>query len=367
MTNEHMARVIPDQLIKARKSLGLEPKETADSLGISVDEVTKWERGILEPPLEHLWSLAELYQRSTDYFLRQAPALPEHLSFRLERRKVMQDLPPEVRRVIVRFEELCRAEAEIEEALQKPRKILIRRVTGDYSPQELADKERKRLGLDEQPIRDLRKLLTNQGIRIFVLPIPDIPANELSGLSWWHDAYGPCVLVNSHNNLGRRSFTIAHEYAHLLRADPPTVCAFMLDIPEERFAHQFAAVFLMPATDLKKSFVELVGPYGSLPSDQDLGRLANRYRVSLEAMGIRLEDLRLIPEGTTTSHIVEWERRQKHYGGRKGPIWKHQLGEEFVSLALAAHSEGHISLSKLSQYFGQDVRTVTKVVEESRH
>jgi len=366
MADEDRVLVIPDQLIKARESLGMRPDEVADALGIKAEELTNWEKGTSEPRLEYLWNLAELYQRSTDYFLRQAPALPEHLSFRLERRKAMQDLPPEVRRVIVRFDELCRAEAELEEALQKPWKILIKRVAADYSPQELANKERERLGLGEQPIRDLRKLLTDQGVRIFMLPIPDIPANELSGLSWWHEAYGPCILINSRNNPGRRLFTLAHEFAHLLRADPPTVCAYMLDIPEERFAHQFAAIFLMPATDLRKSFVELVGPYGTLPTDQDLGRLANRYKVSLEAMGRRLEDLELIPRGTTDSRIVEWEKRPTFYRGRKGPIWQRQLGEEFVSLALTAHSEGHISLSKLAKYFGQDVRKTLEVIEKSR-
>ena len=366
MADEDKILVLKDQLVKARDSLGLQREEVADKLGIDKGELIRWETGDSQPPLEFLWNLAELYERSTDYFLLQAPALPEHLSFRLERRKAMQDLPQEVRRVIVRFDELCRAEAEIEEALQKPRKILIEPVTGDYSPQELADKERRRLGLDGQPIRDLRKLLTSQGVRIFTLPIPDIPANELSGLSWWQETYGPCILVNARNNLGRRSFTIAHEYAHLLRADPPTVCALMLDIPEERFAHRFAAIFLMPATDLRSSFVEMVGPYGTTPIDQDLGKLADRYRVSLEAMGRRLEDLELIPKGTTDSRIAEWEKRPTYYRGRKGPIWQRQLGKEFISLALAAHSEGHISLSKLAKYFGQDVRKTLRFIEESR-
>jgi Zn-dependent peptidase ImmA (M78 family)/DNA-binding XRE family transcriptional regulator len=366
MVDEDKILVLKDQLVKARKSLGLEHREVADKLGIDEENLVKWEKGESEPSLEILWNLAELYERSTDYFLFQAPALPEHLSFRLERQKAIQDLPQEVRKVIVRFDELCRAESEIEQALQKPRKILFEPVTNDYSPQELADKERRRLGLDNQPIRDLYKLLTGQGVRIFMLPIPYIPANELSGLSWWHKAYGPCILVNASNNLGRRSFTIAHEYAHLLRADPPTICALMLDIPEERFAHRFAAIFLMPATDVKRTFVEMGGHYGTTPTDQELGKLASRYRVSLEAMGRRLEDLGLIPHGTTNARIAEWEKKPTFYRGRKGPRWQYQLGKEFISLALTAHSEGHISLSKLAKYFGQDVRRTLEFIEESR-
>lgn len=367
MVDEDRALVLKDQLVKARESLGLQRKEAADKLGIDEGELVNWENGASEPPVEHLWSLAELYQRSTDYFLRQAPALPEHLSFRLERRKAMQDLPPEVRRVIVRFDELCRAQTELEEAVQKPRKILIKGVAGDYSPQELADKERKRLGLGEQPIKDVRKLLTSQGVRIFTLAIPDIPANDLSGLSWWHDAYGPCILLNGKNNSGRRQFTLAHEYAHLLHADPPTVCAFMLDIPDERFANQFAAVFLMPAAGVERLYLQVMGHYGTLPTDQELGTLADHYGVSLEAMGRRLEHLGLIPKGMTDSRIAEWQKwKPEHFRTARGPRWRRQLGEEFVSLALEAHSREQISLSKLAQYLGQDVRTVLKVVEESK-
>jgi Zn-dependent peptidase ImmA (M78 family)/DNA-binding XRE family transcriptional regulator len=367
MANEDKILVLKDQLVKARESLGLEHREVVDKLGIDEENLISWEKGESEPSLEVLWNLAELYQRSTDYFLRHVPALPEQLSFRLDRRKAIKDLPQEVRKVIVRFDELCRAEAELEEAVQEPRKILIKKVGEHYSPQELADAERKRLGLEEQPINDLRKLLINQGVRIFTLPIPEIPANELSGMSWWHDAYGPCILLNGKNNAGRRQFTLAHEYAHLLRADPPTVCAFMLDIPDERFANQFAAVFLMPAAGLERLYIQVMEQRGRVPSDTELGILADHHGVSLEAMGRRLEYLDLIPKGTTELRIAEWQKwKPEHFRTARGPKWRRQLGEEFVSLALQAHSKGHISLSKLVQYFGQNVRTVTKVVEESR-
>lgn len=363
---EERISIRKDQLVKARDNLGLERKEVADKLGIAEEELMKWEIGESEPPLEYLWELAEYYERSTDYFLFQAPSLPEHLSFRLERRKTMKDLPQEVRRVIIRFDELCRAEAEIEKSLNKSREILLKRITGNYSPEQLANMERSRLGLDAKPVRNLYKLLISQGIRIFTLPIPDIPANELSGLSWWHLNHGPCILVNSHNNLGRRTFTIAHEYSHLLRADPPTVCALMLDIPEERYAHLFAANFLMPANDLQRSFIEIVGHFGTIPSDQELGTIANRYSVSLEAMGIRLENLELIPKGTTDSRIADWEKKRPIYRRKRGPIWQHQLGEKFISLALEAHLQGHISTSKLAKYFGQDVRKTVDFIEQSR-
>jgi len=142
----------------------------------------------------------------------------------------------------------------------------------------------------------------------------------------------------------------------------------MLDIPDEHFANQFAAVFLMPAADLQRLYIQVMGHHGRVPTDPELGTLADHYGVSLEAMGRRLEYLGLIPKGTTDSRIAEWQKwKPEHFRTARGPRWRRQLGEEFVSLALQAHSREQISLSKLAQYLGQDVRTVLKVVEESRH
>lgn len=363
MTDESRSLVIPHQLRTARECLELPLAEVADALSIKSEELTNWEKGLSEPPVERLWDLAEFYNRSTDYFLRQAPSLPDQLNFRLARRKAMGDLPLEARRVLVRFDELCRAESELERALGKPRRILVERLTRDWTPEELASRERERLELGGHPIKDLRKLLTDQGIKIFMLPVPE---NGLSGLSWWHEEYGPCILVNARDYARRRSFTLAHEYAHLLRSDVPTVCDGTQDIAEERFATKFAAIFLMPASHLEREFRRVVGPPGTLPTDQQLGTLAWRYRVSLEALGRRLEELELLPKGTTDLRIAEWEARPPRYRGAKGPRWRRQLGEEFVSLAVEAHSEGHISLGKLAQYLGQDIRKVLEVAEQAR-
>ena len=108
-------------------------------------------------------------------------------------------------------------------------------------PDQLAVKERARLGLEDQPIPKLRDLLEEHGVRIFELKVPE---NVFSGFSWWHDEYGPCILINADDERGRRAYTLAHEYAHLLAHDKPFVC--YLDIKpqgDERFADRFARSF----------------------------------------------------------------------------------------------------------------------------
>jgi Zn-dependent peptidase ImmA (M78 family)/DNA-binding XRE family transcriptional regulator len=361
MSSHTEHKIIPSQLEEARKSLALSIEEVASKTGIDSSDLSKWERGDEEPSIEQLWDLARIYHRSTDYFLRQTPKFREQLNFRLTKQRTIDDLPAQTRETIVRFDELCRAETELENLLKKPTKLIVEKMISDISPEQLATGERQRLQLDNKPIKDLRKVLTGAGVRIFMLPIKD---KKISGLSWWHHEYGPCILINAYDEpRGRRAFTIAHEYAHLVRGHPPTICDLELHDPEEHYANRFASYFLIPATDLKKEFGRVVGIAGTLPNDLQLGILASRYSVSLEALSRRLEELGLIPQGSTDRYIAEWSLRPSRFRGARGPRWRRQLGEKFVSLTLEAHSEGHLALGKLARYLGIDARKALDIAE----
>ncbi len=364
MTDEISASIISKQLRKARKSLDLADTEVAERLNISLSNLRDWENGNSKPPLETIWQLAEYYQRSTDYFLKHTSALPLEISYRAVQKIPISDMPYSVHGVFVRFEELCRAEFELEQALGKKREILFHRIS-NKSADELANYERKRMGLNGKPIRDLRKTISRQGVRIFFLPIPDASPLEVSGMSYWHKEYGPCILINSHNNSGRRSFTLAHEYAHLLCADEPLVCAYMPNTNEERFANRFAISLLLPDSAVKEYFSMVIGGVMSNFSDRTLGTIAIYFGTSLEATGRRLEELGCIPKGTTDKRIEEWERNKPHYRGSKGPRWKRQLGKEFIDLAIEGYKTGHLSATKISKYFGVDLLTAMYFISES--
>jgi len=363
VTNEEgKSPIIPNQLRLARVSLELSPEEAAERLGVQPDELKQWEEGVLAPPIERLWDMAELYQRPVDYFVTETPPLAEEVSFRLTTSRAMRELPLEVRYVITRFEELCRSASEMERLLEKPRPILVPRLPRERNPERLAAIERERLSLAERPIKDLRGLLEEQGVRIFELPVPE---DVFSGFSWWHKDYGPCILVNARDVPGRRAFTLAHEYAHLLAETSPTVCDLNLDVPEERFADRFTRSFLMPASDVKNAFRER-GYYATTLTANQLGSLGRRYGVSLEAMGRRLEELQLIRAGTIDSFIEEWQARPKRYRRPKTPTWQRRLGDTFVATALEAYSEGHISVGKLAEYLDLDLRKAIDIVKKDR-
>lgn len=358
-SDETSTPIIPKQLRLARKALALSTEEVAAQLSIQADELERWEQGPETPPIEQLWALAELYRRSVDYFLAPTEPLPEQVSFRSTRLKELRGLSLEARASIVRFEELCRAAHDLEQLLGRYRKVMVERLPREVDPEYLAQKERIRLELEEKPIRKFRSVLEERGVLTFELKIP---SNEFAGFSYWHSDYGPCVLVNASDPAGRRNFTYAHEYAHLLQEDSASLCD-LTDIAEERFANRFATCFLMPASYIEKWFHLQEVPPESLKA-KDLGVLAGRYGVSLEALGYRLEELGLSPAGYTKWLMDELEAQPRHYRAPKAPLWRRRLGETYVSLALEAYSRELISIGKLAKYLGLDVRQTLNIVEK---
>ena len=357
--------VINTQLRSARESLRLNTDEVAAALNLSEDQIKEWENGQAIPTIEQLWRLADFYSRDVDYFLTDALPIPVELNFRFTEPQHLERLSIEIRRLITRFDELCRAQMELEETLNKPRKIEIIKATDNITPEEVARRERVRIGQYEKPIKDVRSILEKQGIRVFELDIPD---NIFSGLSWWHQNYGPCVLVNYSDVKGRKNFTLSHEYCHLLLDHGPLLCEIEFDYgkskDEERIADRFAATFLMPSDDLVREFRSRQLDYAL--TDKQLGNLASRYGTSLEAMGRRLEEMSLVNRGFVDERLETWKNRRKYWGhtGKRRPKWQNQLGITFVNDALRAHSSGQISLATLSHYFGIDMREAYKMIHE---
>ncbi|MBI4288360.1 MAG: ImmA/IrrE family metallo-endopeptidase [Chloroflexi bacterium] len=347
--------------------MALSIEEVAARLGVKPFEVKQWESNAQEPSIEVLWQLAEIYGRGTDYFLKETRPFPQDVAFRLSKHEQLGQLSLESRKTLVTFQELCRAEAELETLLGSPRDVNVNRLQNGRDAESLADSERKRLGLGEEPIpnkakdRDLRTLLTQQGVRIFELPVKE---GEFAGFSLWHPQYGPCMLVNAKDIPGRRAFTMAHEYAHFILSATPSLCDLNDNQSEERFANEFAASFLIPASDVREEFRKR-GLIGKLPTEAELIPLRTRYGVSLEALARSLERLRLVPSGFTDRNKDLWQVTPRFRPSRT-PLWKRRLGKKYVDLALRNYYQGHISVGKLAEYLGIDIRKAVAEAEGAK-
>jgi len=180
----------------------------------------------------------------------------------------------------------------------------IYRVENSYNrPEELGEEiaqaERARLGLGIGPIADLRALLEDAvGLRVFHYKM----ASAIAGIFACNDQLGGCIGINSQHPTARRNFSLAHEYAHFLttryQADVALETGGWGRLPAERFADSFAGSFLMPRSGVSRRFSELTDARQGSPRIADLVQLAHSYGVSVQAMCLRLEDLKRLPSGT---------------------------------------------------------------------
>ncbi len=126
---------------------------------------------------------------------------------------------------------------------------------------------------------------------------------DLSGMLFREE--GRTIIgVNALHPKSRQRFTIAHELGHLqlhegygihvdhrfpIRRNRDERSSHGMDLNEIE-ANGFAAELLMPTEMLER---DLHGMYPDYEDDELTRRLADRYKVSLQAMAIRLGDLRL--------------------------------------------------------------------------
>ena len=166
--------------------------------------------------------------------------------------------------------------------------------------EDAADALRARLGLGLGPIPDLVGTLeTELGMRVFFRPLP----RQVSGLYAFDPAVGACMLINASHPRKRRAQTAAHEAGHFVSDRQHADILSSSDVPiklEERFAQRFGSALTMPAAGVRARFERIAGADNRFAA-RELVLLAHQFGVSTEAMCRRLEELRLLPDGTWES------------------------------------------------------------------
>jgi Zn-dependent peptidase ImmA (M78 family) len=174
-----------------------------------------------------------------------------------------------------------------------PRYSLARRQAADLL-------KRGRVRRAPVPVEKLAALL---GAEIVLQPF----SGEISGIVHRNKDGGAVIGVNSSNTIQRQRFTIAHEIGHLLlhadenlHVDKNFPIGLRNEISgksvneNEIEANQFAAALLMPP-DL---MAEDVKPFIGKDVMFAIQKLAKKYKVSEQAMSIRLSSLGYVELGT---------------------------------------------------------------------
>lgn len=303
--NRHDPRALGERLRAARAKAGLTQEGAANGLSLARTTLISIEKGQRSVKPEELRAMAALYGASINNLLR-----PTAVHVDLVPRFRSLGGGPDEPKAIAAFKminDLAAAELELERLLDQPLRTNyppeIPILGGDVREQaeDVATEVRHRLGLGMAPIPDVVSLLELEvGMRVFVRPLQSA---SISGLFIFDDDLGACVLLNQNHPRERRAISATHEWGHFLSArhEPDVVdLSKAAQSREERFATAFSLALLMPAAAVRRRYQDTVRDAGRF-SPRHLVLLAHMFYVSPEAMCRRLEEFKLLPQGTWES------------------------------------------------------------------
>ena len=153
---------------------------------------------------------------------------------------------------------------------------------GPIAVRELADCDyaaatlRMRWNLGDRPVDNLVGLIEERGGAVLTWP----EAWGFDGLSGWAGST-PVLVLNAQPPPDRRRFNAAHELGHLVMKSTGD------ERQDERFAHRFAASFLVPAEAARRE----LGAHRRNLSIDELGLLKQRWGLSMQGWIRRARDL----------------------------------------------------------------------------
>ncbi len=345
------------RLTDARKSRGVTQEAAAEHLGCSRPTLIAIEKGTRTAKPNEIVTLASLYGRQVHELVREGEAasdLQPHLRAAVGQSVTTTGTLDAAITSMQRFAEDYRRLEQLVRAplvTNYPPEVQLGNTDPSQLAEDLADQERRRLGLGDQPVIHLRTLLeTEVGLRILYEDLP----SQVAGLFGYSGDFGGVIAVNRKHPPQRRRATMVHEYGHLLTERYKPGIDYTNTTGRkpagERFAEAFAIAFLAPATSVRRRFNQIVGQSGDFQI-ADLCRLSHNFFVSVEAMALRLEYLRLIPKGIR-DHLKESkfspQKAAKALQLNEHPRTDGRFSDRYCFLAVQAFDAGQLSEGQLA-------------------
>jgi len=368
--------VNPAVVIAAREELGLDRESAAALLKISPEYLSELESGSRQPDLSLVRRMASKYRVSLAALFMPAPLLPfqKPRDFRTvggEAPGLSADTLLAIRTASELQEIASDLVAEAPD-LHEPQELPEPSLSDDAS--QLAATERARLSVSVEDqlswptasdaFRYWRWRIESLGILVFLIRMPRADCRAFS--LWRERALIPTIVINGVEVDQAKSFSLFHEYAHLLLRRPGMCNERERDVDEarlERFCNRFAAHLLMPEQAVREA-LRLTPPVGR-PGDwtiDELAKVARRLWVSRPALALRLEEM-----GLAQSGFYDWVDANlgaEIWSGRipGGGRLKHherrlrQFGGEFTSIVLGALQKGIVDPVGVDEVLGTTSR-----------
>ncbi|OHU01689.1 ImmA/IrrE family metallo-endopeptidase [Mycobacterium syngnathidarum] len=227
----------------------------------------------------------------------------------------------------------------------------------------------------DDALRQLIDRIENIGVLVMVSGIVGgdthraLAPEEFRGFAL-SDPYAPLLFVNGADTKAAQIFTLIHELAHIWLGGSALSDAAMASqggVTEELWCNRVAAEVLVPLAALR-------GDYQGEPTEQEVTRLARRYKVSTLVILKRLFDAR----------YLDWDEYQQLYaderdavialakrrrGDRSGGQFYYtqplRLSRHFARAVIASTYEGGTSFREAFQLLGtRRHETFTKLADE---
>ncbi|MYD86657.1 MAG: ImmA/IrrE family metallo-endopeptidase [Acidobacteria bacterium] len=370
-------RALGRRLQEARKARGLTQQDAADALSVARTTVTALEKGERRMRPGELIQLARLFGRPVSEFVGPKEPIAD---FAVQFRRSAggdEGADAETTAAVEEFSRLCEDYLYLENLNGAPlrRNYPAQYLTDGTSPEsaaaDIASAERNRLGLGDGPLLRLRDTLESDvGVRVFVIDLP----SRVAGLFSYTEELGGCIAVNARHPAERQRWSMSHEYGHFLTNRFQSEISLLVSprrVPAaERFADAFARCLLMPAPGLQRRFNALSRAVDGKVTAAEVCRVAHQYVVSVEAMMLRLEELRVLSQGT-------WDRlRDRGFKVREAQdilgLTPHPSGDQLLPLryqylAARAYEEGKLTEGQLARLLRVDRVLARRAVQRLTH
>lgn len=329
-TNVERIKLARESRGYSQSSLSKEMKSASQVL------LSKIEKGLANVTDDVLNELCSVLDYPKDFFYKKHDVYPlKHFYFRKNLGTSMIKAKLLESQINIISGNICDLLDAVEIEIDLPYTDLYK--TG-LSPEQMAQRVREHFNLPKGPIKDIVKVVEQQGI---IIHLYDFNVDlKISGVSFITPTGVPVMILNKNQPASRMVFTIAHELGHILMHFKGGIISEERDVENE--ADKFASNFLMPNDEIKSSLYYL--------NDEKLGDLKRYWRVSIQALLFKARALgNLNPD-----QYRRWVTKINYYGWRKLEPLEFQNSEpRLLFKMLELHFEElDYSKDELSKMFG---------------
>ena len=373
-----MKLLISHKLLRQlRNNLGITIEQAASNLGVSSNELAKWESFDPSLSIERIQQLSKMYNRNWMGLLLEVP--PSKPKVPRDFRKTPDAKGSFSPATLIAFEEaqhllvLARDihDPNITKQFLESERLSLR---GDTDKQ--AERLREVLGVSlaeqlnfkhyTESLNHWVGALNAKGIYTIEL---DFPHEEARAFSLEEDGHY-VIAINKHDEISARTFSLFHELAHVLLGKTG-VCDLHTFRTNDRdtiepYCNGFAASLLVPLDDIRKRAKALGEINESAVKD-----LAEVYKVSREVIYRRLYTLEIIgrEEYSRARAMLQAQYKKKSKGGFQlyGTKVLRRTSTGFAHDVFDAYEVGRIGYRDIAKYLNISVASIPHVRDELRN